>query len=121
MLDDILEIVFDFIVEGAIQAVDCKRVPMFVRVLSAAVIMVLLFGVCGFLIGIGISEGENILIVLGVGLFVVFAVLAIYKVIQHKKGGNYIPCRKINLPMQREHLNVLTKQPERSFTMVKSG
>lgn len=86
MLDDIAEIIFELVLEGATQAIDSKSVPKGVRVFLLVVITALLLGVCIFLIGAGINEGEIVLIILGVGLLVGFTALAIYKAKQHGKG-----------------------------------
>ena len=85
MLDDIIEIILEIFFDIALQTFDNKKVPKFVRVFSAIVILVVLLGASGLLIGAGINTGESILILLGVGLLVGFAVFVVYRVIKHKK------------------------------------
>ncbi len=89
MLDDLIEIILEFFFDIAIETFDNKKVPRFVRVLSAVVILAVLLGACGLLIGAGINTGESVLIILGVGLLVGFAAFAIYRVIKHKNEENH--------------------------------
>jgi len=89
MLDDIIEIILELFFDIAIETFDNKKVPKFVRILSAVVILAVVLVLCGLLIGAGINEEEMVLIILGVGLLVGFATLAVYKVIKHKKEENH--------------------------------
>lgn len=85
MLDDILGIVFELILDGVVEAINWKKVPMPVRVILSVVILVLVLGVCGFLIGNGINTGKVALIILGVVLLIVFTALAIYEIKQQDR------------------------------------
>ena len=58
MLDDFIELILELILDGAIEAAGSKRVPMPVRILLAAMIMALVFSVCGLLIYIGVGTGN---------------------------------------------------------------
>lgn len=89
MLDDIIEIILELFFDIAIETFNNKKVPKFVRILSAVVILAVVLVLCGLLIGAGINQEEMVLIILGVGLLVGFAVFAVYKVIKHKKEENH--------------------------------
>lgn len=77
--------ILELILDGAIEVAGNKRVPMPVRILLAAMILVLVIGVCGLLIYIGVDTGNAGLMVLGTAIVVVFIVLAIVKIRKHKK------------------------------------
>ena len=85
MMDDFIELILELILDGAIEAAGSKRVPTPVRILLAAIILILVFGVCGLLIYIGVDTGNAGLTVLGTAIAVVFIVLAIVKIRKHKK------------------------------------
>ena len=85
MLDDIIELIFDLVLNGAAELVDYKKAPMIVRILSAVIILAVVIVFCGLLIGAGINKEEIVLILLGIGLFVLFVIGVIYKIIQYKK------------------------------------
>ena len=85
MLDDFIELILELILEGAVEATGSKKVPILVRIILAAMILALIFGVCGLLIYIGVDTGNMGLMVLGATIAVVFIVLAIVKIRKHKK------------------------------------
>ena len=70
-MDDLLDLLLDILVDGAIGAAEDRRVPLWVRILLTAVLLALFLGVSGLLIAAGIGTGRWGLIVLGV-LFLVF-------------------------------------------------
>ena len=88
MLDDFIELILELILDGAIEAAGSKRVPMPVRILLAAMIMALVFSVCGLFIYIGVDTGNAGLTVLGTAIVVVFIVLAIVKIRKYKKQAH---------------------------------
>lgn len=88
MLDDFIELILELILDGAIEAAGSKRVPMPVRILLAAMIMALVFSVCGLLIYIGVGTGNAGLKILGTAIVVVFIVLAIVKIRKYKKQAH---------------------------------
>jgi len=85
MLDDIIELILDLVLNGAAEAVDCKKAPIWIRILSAIIILAVVIGFGGLLIWSGVNEGKLVLILLGIGVFVLFAMLGIYKVIKYRK------------------------------------
>ena len=70
-MDDLLEFLLDILVDGAINAAEDRRVPLWVRILLGAVLLVLFLGVSGLLMAAGIGTGRWGLTVLG-ALFLVF-------------------------------------------------
>ena len=79
-----LDIIFELILNGAIEAVGSKKVPIAFRIALALVLLIFIYGVCGLLIYVGIETGNMALAVLGVLLLVIFTVLIISKVKNHK-------------------------------------
>ena len=80
-----LDIIFELILNGAIEAVGSKKVPIVFRIALALVLLIFIYGVCGLLTYVGIETGNTALAVLGVLLLVIFTVLIISKVKNHKQ------------------------------------
>ena len=87
MLDDLIELILELILDGAIEAAGSKRIPMPVRITIATMILAMIFSVCGLLIYIGVDTGNTGLMVLGTAI-VVFIVLANVKIRKHKKQAH---------------------------------
>lgn len=86
-MDDLLELVLEIILEGAATAADSKRVPLPVRILLAALVILFFGGIAGLLIWTGIGSGNGMLAVLG-GLLLAWiagAVLARVKRIRKRR------------------------------------
>ena len=64
-MDDLLELILEIILEGAAAAADSRRVPLPVRILLAALMILFFGGIAGLLIWTGIGSGNGILAVLG--------------------------------------------------------
>lgn len=75
-MDDLLELVLEIILEGAAAATDSKRVPLPVRILLAALMILFFGGIAGLLIWTGIGSGNGMLAVLG-GLFLAWVAGAV--------------------------------------------
>ena len=84
-MDDLLDLLLDILVDGAIGAAEDRRVPLWVRILLTAVLLALFLGVSGLLIAAGIGTGRWGLIVLGVLFLVITAGMAAHKLRQRKK------------------------------------
>ena len=84
-MDDFLEFLLDIIVDGAIDAAEDRRVPLWVRILLTAVLLALLLGVSGLLIAAGIGTGRWGLIVLGALFLAGTAGMAVHKLRQRRK------------------------------------
>ena len=83
-MDFILELIFDLIVDGSIGAVGDKKVPMIVRVLACAFLIIVFGGIVALCVFIGIIEKQYWII--AIGLFIALVVgLAVWKAFkQHK-------------------------------------
>ena len=77
----ILEILFDLIVEGSLEAVGEKKVPLVLRILAAAVLLVVFGGLVGVLLYLGISEKNWIVAALGVVIALMIG-LAVWKTVK---------------------------------------
>lgn len=87
MLEFIFELLFEFILEGSIMLGSEKTVPMPFRILATFVILVVYFGLGGFLVYsacTGTDDGN--LFVGAVGLFIIIGgFFMIYKMFKKKK------------------------------------
>ena len=84
-MDDFLEFLLDIIVDGAIDAAEDRRVPLWVRILLTAVLLALFLGISGLLIAAGIGTGRWGLIVLGALFLACTAGMAVHKLRQRRK------------------------------------
>ena len=84
-MEFILEILFDLIVEGSMEAVGEKKVPLVLRILAAVVLIVVFGGLVGVLLYIGISEKNWIVAVLGVVIAIMIG-LAVRKTMKKHRG-----------------------------------
>ena len=66
LIDFILDILFDLIVDGSFEAVDNKKVPVPVRILAAVILIGTYVGAFAFVLYIGITEKNWIIIVVDV-------------------------------------------------------
>ena len=81
----ILEILFDLIVEGSVEAVGEKKVPLVLRILAAIVLIVVFGGLVVVLLYIGISEKNWIVAVLGVGIALMIGLAVLRTVKKHRR------------------------------------
>ena len=84
-MDDLLEFLLDILVDGAINAAEDRRVPLWVRILLTAVLLALFLGISGLLIAAGIGTGRWGLIVLGALFLACTAGMAVHKLRQRRK------------------------------------
>ena len=84
-MDDFLEFLLDIIVDGAIDAAEDRRVPLWVRILLTAVLLALFLGISGLLMAAGIGTGRWGLIVLGALFLACTAGMAVRKLRQRRK------------------------------------
>ena len=84
-MDDLLEFLLDFIVDGAMDAVDSPRVPLWVRILLGVVLLAFFLGLSGFLIAAGVGTGRWGLAVIGVLFLAGTAALTVHKLRRRKK------------------------------------
>ena len=68
MLDDIIEVVLELVLDGAIEAAGSKKVPMPIRILAAGIVLVIALGLIGLLFWVGMDSGSTGLMILAVVL-----------------------------------------------------
>ena len=68
MLDDVIEIVLELILDGMIEAIGSKKVPMPIRIGLVVLLAAIVVGVCGLLLYVGISSGSLLLIIISIVL-----------------------------------------------------
>lgn len=80
-MEIILEVLFELIVEGSVEALGDKKVPVPIRILAAAFLVLLLGAVVGALIYIGISERSWIVLAAGIAIALI-AVFVIWRTVR---------------------------------------
>lgn len=80
MLDDILEFLFELILDGMVEAAGDKQVPKPVQVVLAVILALFFIGLFGLLIWVGISNESVLMVVLSVALLVAAVIGIRYKV-----------------------------------------
>ena len=81
----ILEILFELIVEGSVEALGEKKVPLVLRILAALILIVVFGGLVGVLLYFGISNKDWVMVIFGV--LVAFAIgLAVRKTVKKYRG-----------------------------------
>ena len=81
----ILEILFEFILEGSMEAVGEKKVPLLLRILAATVLILVFGGLVGLIVYMGVCEKSWFIIGLGI-ILAVFAIAAVWKTVRkHRK------------------------------------
>lgn len=61
MLDDIIEVVLELVLDGAIEAAGSKKVPMPIRILAAGIVLVIALGLIGLLFWVGVDSNSTAL------------------------------------------------------------
>ncbi|MDE7298293.1 MAG: hypothetical protein K2N94_05630 [Lachnospiraceae bacterium] len=84
-MDFIIEFVLTIILEGTMEAVGEKRLPMYVRVIAALLLLVLYFGLGGLLMYEGIKNRSGLIIGIAVFVLVIFAWAVVSKYREIKK------------------------------------
>ena len=84
-MDFIIELVLTIILEGTMEAVGEKRLPMYVRVIAALLLFVLYFGLGGLLMYEGIKNRNGLIIGIAVFVLVIFACAVVSKYREIKK------------------------------------
>lgn len=71
-MDTVVKFVLGILLDGAMDAVGSRKVPLFFRVLLGAVLLILFGGICGLVILVGADSGNIGLLLLGVLLVACF-------------------------------------------------
>lgn len=85
LMDFIMEIVIGIIFEGALEVTTAKKVPMFIRVLVAVVLLTFYIGFGGIFVYIGIVNKSGVAAGCGVFLLVIVAVVVVRKYKEMKR------------------------------------
>ena len=71
-MEMIFEILLDLIIDGSLQAVQDKMIPLFLRIAAAAVLLTVYGGFVGFILYLGIHNKNVLLIIFSIGLLIFF-------------------------------------------------
>lgn len=85
MLDMLIEILLEIIIEGSLEAAESKKVPMPVRILLAAGVVLIFGAVVGMLIWNGVIRKSLLLIICGVLFLALVILLAANKITRFQK------------------------------------
>lgn len=86
MLDTLVEILLEIIIEGLLEAAESKKVPMPVRILLAAGVVLIFGAVVGILVWNGIARGSLLLIICGVLFLALIILLAVNKITRFQRS-----------------------------------
>ena len=84
-MDIILDIVFEIFIEGAMEASASKKVPLLLRIILFAVLMVLYGGLVYVCLDIGIRQKSLIALVIGIFILVIVILAFMKKFREHRK------------------------------------
>jgi biotin transporter BioY len=84
MWDDIFEIVLEIVLEGAVEAAGSRKTPMLVRILLAALILLVFLGTAGLVLWVGMASENAALAVLGIILLALVGIFVFSKVKQFR-------------------------------------
>lgn len=79
IIETLVEMVVEIIFDGTLELVTAKRIPMFIRVFVAGLLLAFYIGFGGILIYIGIKNNSMVVTVCAVVLMVVAWVVAVRK------------------------------------------
>ena len=88
MLDDMIEVVLELVLDGAIEAAGCKKVPMPIRILAAGIVFVFALGLIGLLFWVGMDSGSTGLMILSAVLLAVFSGWVFFAVRRHSRKAS---------------------------------
>ena len=71
-MDSVIELVLEILVSGAMDAAGCRKVPLPVRIVLGAVLVLFFGGICALIILAGADRGSVGLVLLGVLLLAFF-------------------------------------------------
>lgn len=84
-MDMLIEILLEIIIEGSLEAAESKKVPMPVRILLAAGVVLIFGAVVGMLIWNGVIRKSLLLIICGVLFLALVILLAANKITRFQK------------------------------------
>lgn len=84
-MEILFEIDFEMIVEGSLNAVTEKKIPLFLRILAVIVLLIVCGGLVILCLYWGIQDKSAILIIIGLGLMVLFGFAFIKTYKNHRR------------------------------------
>lgn len=88
MLDDIIEVVLELVLDGAIEAAGSKKVPMPIRILLGGIILAFALGLIGLLFCAGMDSGNTGLMILAAVLLLAFGGWVIFSIRRHNRRAS---------------------------------
>jgi len=79
-MDDLLTLVLEIILDGAVSAAASKKVPMIIRIVLAVFLIALWLGLCILLLKAGLGTGRYGLVVLSAVIFAGYIVIVAGKI-----------------------------------------
>ena len=83
-MEFIFEFIFDLIVEGSVEVLGEKKVPVFLRILAGIIVILVYGGIVGLIVYLGISDKNWGLLVIGAALIVLFTIYIWKTVKKHR-------------------------------------
>ena len=96
MLDDLIELVLEILLDGAMEAAESKRVPMPARIALGAGVALFFLAVVGLVFWTGVGTGNWGLIALALVLFAFFAVIIWRRVKDFRAEKRRRPSRRLS-------------------------
>lgn len=84
-MDILMEIIIEIVFEGALGSITKKRIPIFFRVMVAAILLAFYIGLGGILIYAGILYKSGIIVAIAILLLFAVAYIAVKKYRQIKR------------------------------------
>jgi len=83
-MDDLIELIIELVLDGCMELLPNKKVPMWIRVLISCVFMIIIFGI--FILGIALFNDSIIAGIIMILISILFMITIIYKIKKHNKG-----------------------------------
>ena len=89
-MEYVIEFLFELIFEGCLEAVGEKKVPLIIRILCAAVLLLVFGGIAGILLYTSIVNESGVLLAFTVFFILLIVFTLIYRInkIKKKRGKN---------------------------------
>lgn len=84
IMDLILEVLFEIIIEGSLELVSHKKVPLISRIIAGIIVLAVYGGLIGLFFFFGIQNSQPILIVIGI-IILLITIFAIKKKIKERR------------------------------------
>ena len=85
MLDDVIEILLDIVLDGAMEAANSPKVPMPIRIILGGLILVAALAVIGLIAWVGIDSESTVLVIFAAVLLIGMTILMIRKIKKYQR------------------------------------